>query len=156
MSLLEISSRVLLSFLKRVEGFSSLSDEDLLSLVLPMVTVLEYEKGDIIINKGSVGDTIFILFAGKVRIEVEGKENSPGLELKRGDVVGEMALVSNDPRSANVVATSSVVMLILDVETFQTLMMQNWQVCRAFANLIGHRVLEQEKRHWKSGNISSE
>ncbi|MBF0187731.1 MAG: cyclic nucleotide-binding domain-containing protein [Magnetococcales bacterium] len=147
MSLLEISSRVLLTFLKQVEGFRTLSDDEILGLILPMVTVMEFEKGDRIINKGSIGDTIFILFAGKISVEFEENGTKSSIELKKGSVVGEMALVSNEPRSADVISSSSVVMLILDVETFQTLMMQNWRVLRAFAGLIGHRILDAEKRN---------
>ncbi len=60
-----------------------------------------------------------------------------------GAGVGELSLGSNQLRTADVIAETQAIMLVIDIETFQELMSENWRVTQVFAALIGRRVLNK-------------
>jgi CRP-like cAMP-binding protein len=64
-----------------------------------------FEKGDVVFRQGETGDTMYILHEGALAVIRE--KDGTGTVLARlgtGDVVGEMALVDEGPRSATVKA----------------------------------------------------
>jgi CRP/FNR family transcriptional regulator, cyclic AMP receptor protein len=71
--------------------------------------------GGLVFEEGSVGDTLYLLALGQVRIEkrVEAGEFAELALLSPGDVFGEMALIENVPRSARAVAHTEVTLFVL-------------------------------------------
>jgi len=61
--------------------------------------------GSTLFHQGDPGDAAYVVLSGRLRILREG-EAGPTLlrELGRGEVVGEFALLTGEPRSASVVA----------------------------------------------------
>jgi len=68
-------------------------------------SVLSFEKGDTIVRDGEEGHQIFVLLEGEALVQ---KKTAKGLikiqPLKQGDVFGEMVLVDEKMRSADIVA----------------------------------------------------
>ncbi len=62
-------------------------------------------KGELLIKEGEPGEDAYLILRGSVQVykESEGSTISLGV-LKRGDIVGEMALIAKGPRNASVVA----------------------------------------------------
>lgn len=136
-----ITAEALLAFLGDVEGFKEIPTEDLEVFIVPLISIATYEAGQHIITKGSPGAHLFILYEGLARIHVTTAEGTQvQFDLEKGGVVGEMALVSNQRAVADVIADRQSVLLTLDVETFQSLMVNLWRVTKAFAGLIGQRL----------------
>ena len=74
----------------------------------------------IVVAEGEPGDSLFVLAGGKVKVALFG-ENGRELtlsELKPGDFFGEMSLLDNRPRAANVVALEDTTLLVLSREAF--------------------------------------
>jgi CRP-like cAMP-binding protein len=74
----------------------------------------------IIVAQDEPGDAMFVIVSGRARVALFG-ENGRELtlsELKPGDFFGEMSLLDNRPRSANVVALSDCTLLMLTREAF--------------------------------------
>lgn len=71
--------------------------------------------GDVIFEEGTPGDTMFLLAAGRVRIEtrVEAGGFAELAVLAPGDVFGEMALIEKLPRSARAVAHTDTTLFVL-------------------------------------------
>jgi CRP-like cAMP-binding protein len=78
---------------------------DELSAVLQLSRQESYESGEVIIREGAGGSTMYVVVDGLVAVrKAAGKES---VEIKRigsGDCFGEMAVVSQMPRAASVVA----------------------------------------------------
>ncbi|GAB0189192.1 cGMP-dependent protein kinase 2 [Grus japonensis] len=79
-----------------------------------------YDKGDYVIREGEEGNTFFIIAKGKVIVTQSTADHSqPQLikNLHKGDYFGEKALISDDVRSANVIADEyNVECLVIDRE----------------------------------------
>ncbi|MGH7902677.1 MAG: cyclic nucleotide-binding domain-containing protein [Candidatus Dormibacteraceae bacterium] len=76
-------------------------------------------KGTVVIRQGDPGDALYVIEEGRCEVAVE---EAPGHTitvafLGSGDFFGEMALVSEDPRSASVRALEDCRLLVLDRQT---------------------------------------
>lgn len=85
--------------------------------------VVKYPAGTRIITKGEVGSTFYIIKQGSVLCtEIGANAHFPDIELKEGRYFGERALISKEPRAANVIATTDVELLSLDETSFTSLL----------------------------------
>lgn len=85
-----------------------------------------FHPGQIIYQEGEPGDNMYIIWSGKV-VAYKGELNSPTILGFRGagEVIGEMALLENRPRSASVVAISETRMLCIQRGDFHHLLAEN-------------------------------
>lgn len=100
-----------LELLKTQHLFKGL-DQDVLEELRHRIRFQEYRKNDYILHKGGTGDSLLLLFTGRLQVislSEEGKE--VGLNfIEAGDYFGEIAIIDGGPRSAAVIAnTTSVV-----------------------------------------------
>ena len=102
------------SFLRRVPLFDCLGDRELAALA-DLTFARTFEKGQLIILVDEPGDTLFIIRSGQVKVSLiheDGREFILSL-LTEGEVFGELALLDDEPRSANVVAFEETELLML-------------------------------------------
>ena len=80
-----------------------------------VLAVRAVPAGGLVFEDGSVGDTMFLLAEGQVRIEkrVEAGGFAELALLSPGDVFGEMALIESVPRSARAVAHTDTTLFVL-------------------------------------------
>jgi cAMP-dependent protein kinase regulator len=84
-----------------------------------------YEAGVTIVNQGDPGDKFFIIEDGEAiatKSFVQGQIPQEVMQYKVGDYFGELALLHNEPRAANVVAKTQVRVLCLDRRSFKRLL----------------------------------
>lgn len=93
---------------------SGLSYEEAKSFI-SVGTVLRAKKDDLIVRTGDVGNEMFVLLTGavEVRLTDSGGTERNLVTLSQGDVFGEVAFLSESPRSANVVAMCDAEVLVL-------------------------------------------
>jgi cAMP-dependent protein kinase regulator len=111
-------------FLSRVEILSNMDPYERGQLA-DALKVESYNDGDIIIREGDQGDTFFIVEEGTAKATKTIHAGQPPQEVKSyhaGDYFGELALLKNEPRAANVVATSSLKCVALDRHSFKRLL----------------------------------
>ena len=107
--------------LARVDLFSGLRKKEVTE-VATYCREGHYSPGSVLISQGEKGLGLFILIQGTVRIT---RKNSPDGEeqvlgtAKAGDVIGEMALLDDLPRSATVTAVDEVTVLVLPFWEFR-------------------------------------
>lgn len=93
----------LLALLASTDVFQHL-DVELLREFEHLLKRIFLPGGDTLTRRGDPGDSVYILVNGRLRVFVqdeEGREKAVG-EVARGQVVGEMALLTDAPRSATV------------------------------------------------------
>jgi len=108
-----LSDTLMKSFL-----FSELDKPDLDLLLLAMKEQT-FEAGAKVINEGDDGDYLFVIEKGNLDCvkTIDGAEKVVKV-VSAGDVFGELALLYNCPRAANVLAKDSSICWQLDRETF--------------------------------------
>jgi CPA1 family monovalent cation:H+ antiporter len=74
-----------------------------------------------VVHEGDAGDAMYFISNGSLRVELEPE---PVL-LGSGDFFGELALITHQPRNADVVATGFADLLVLRTSDFQKLMEAN-------------------------------
>ena len=85
--------------------------------------IQRYSDGDVIISEGVVSNSAYVVVSGKVRVtkKVNNKIVIVGT-LKKGDVFGEMGLISTAVRSASVLAVGEVTVGFIDRDSFDSLL----------------------------------
>ncbi len=110
--------------LARVDLFSRLRWKELTE-VAKCCRVAKYSPASVLISQGEKGLGLFIITKGTVRIT---RKNSPdGAEEVLGtagmaDIIGEMALLDDMPRSATVTAVDEVTVLVLPFGEFRMIL----------------------------------
>jgi putative ABC transport system ATP-binding protein len=83
------------------------------------ITRESFAPGETIIRQGEIGDTFYVIESGVVEVSrVRDGVPSGGATLTTGDVFGEVALLTGEPRNATVVARGPVVTFTLAKEHF--------------------------------------
>ncbi len=115
-----------LKILQSVPIFVGLNPS-LIERIMPLLHREEYRKDDKIIEEGNVGNSMFILLKGSVRVTKYGQDHKEILisNMETGSYFGELSLVDNLPRSANVLANEDSVLLSLGKNAFEKLLSEN-------------------------------
>lgn len=105
----------------------------------------EYKKGSDIIKEGDMGDKLYIIADGEVGISkvVSNQVVFFITTLKKGDIFGEMAIISSYPRSANVFAKTDVKLIYLSKDAFELLKRDNPVVFGKFAWILAKILAER-------------
>jgi len=84
-----------------------------------------YEKDQYVIHEGEEGNVFYLIMEGEAiatKTIEPGKPPHQVYAYKPGDYFGERALLKNEPRAANIIATSQLKVLSLDRHSFKRLM----------------------------------
>ena len=89
-----------------------------------------YEKqlntGEVLFKDGDVGDEMYLIKSGKIRISKPAGEIEKTLAiLKEGDFFGEMSVIDGSPRSASATAVEPTELVIFDREVFMNQVREN-------------------------------
>jgi serine/threonine protein phosphatase PrpC len=110
-----------LDTLRHIQLFEELSMAELLR-VSNACRTQEFGPGDVIIREGETSEALFLLVSGQVVVE---RSEHPVAILGAGSHFGEMALLSQRPRSATVKARSASVVLVLERPLFFAMLQQD-------------------------------
>ena len=128
--------------LKSTEIFAETPEEALISIA----NILEEEEilaDNMIFEKDTVGNCMYIVYHGKVRIH----DGTQILAVREsGAVFGEMSLLDTEVRSASATAEEDVFLLRLDQEPFYEMMAESLEVSRGVIQMLTHRLRETTRR----------
>ncbi|XP_068043760.1 cGMP-dependent protein kinase 2 isoform X2 [Anomalospiza imberbis] len=140
------------NFLRSVSLLKNLP-EDKLTKIMDCLEVEYYDKGDYVIREGEEGNTFFIIAKGKVIVTQSTTDHSQPQVIKnlhKGDYFGEKALISDDVRSANVIADEyNVECLVIDRETFNQTVGTYEELQTYLEGYVANLAQADEKRHAK-------
>lgn len=123
-------------FLKGVELFSQIPGEDL-SQIGQIADEVEFEREALIIDEGELGDSMFLVISGQVRVHQGDKEIAV---LGERQVVGEMAVLDSEPRSASVTAFSDVTLLRILQEDFSDILTEKPEIALNIIKVLSRRL----------------
>ena len=92
---------------------------DLLEVFRGSEDVVEFPAGAVIIEEGQEGDHMYVVMEGEVRISLKGRHLATALP---GEIVGEIALINSELRSATVTAKTDCVLASIDQASFDSLL----------------------------------
>jgi CRP-like cAMP-binding protein len=110
-----MESSKILSVFKRVDFFDDLPIQKAQEFI-DIVNVEKYQKGDIIVRKGTKGIKFFIIYSGNVSVLIKGQEEKKIYGAY--DTFGEIALMTDSPRAANIIAETDVVVFTIEKYRF--------------------------------------
>jgi HEAT repeat protein len=122
--------------LKAVHMFAEASEDDLAD-VAAILEEVSYRQGDVIFEKGEVGDSLYIIIEGRVRV-YDGERTI--VHLGERDIFGELALLDPEPRFASIAADQDTRLFRLDREAFLELMAGNIEIVRGVLHVLCERL----------------
>lgn len=114
-----LATKVVMASMRDARFFSTFTNRELLRL-LNICETRDFEPEEVIFKEGEPGDTMYIVLSGQISI----RKQFPG-EVKEltvinpGESFGEMAILDNDPRSADAVAAWDATVFEINHTTLQ-------------------------------------
>lgn len=105
-----------------------------------------YASGSVVIREGEPGEEAFVIVSGRCRVTAMSEGKRVVLrELGPGDLFGETAVFSDEPRSATVEATETLEVRVVNRQTLsQTLGLDTW--AGEFVRTLAERFREADRR----------
>ncbi len=123
----------------KVPFFASLGPSTIAD-VTEMLRTIDLPPRATVIRKGEPGDCMYFIASGEVEVDLPGKK----VQLGEGAFFGEMALLGNNLRSANISTTKLSKLLVLDLVDFRVLMARHPDLARSIDIEAQRRATENE------------
>ncbi len=129
--------------LKLLSGLSSGQLEDVSRRLKPV----RYRQGEVIIREGDPGHDMYFIESGRAQVR-RGDPSRPVViaELRAGDLFGEMALLTGNPRSATVTALSDLELWSMAQADFDDLVTAYPNLALTLSRLLSERLRETDAR----------
>ncbi len=131
---------VSLETLTEFSVFRRLSRETLEQLQSAL-TLTHVRGGETLFEQGDKGDCLYVIVFGRLRVSIRDEAGERLIrEMGRGEVVGEMAILTGEPRSATVRAVRDTELLRLSKAGFEQAVVKNPGAMLDISRLIVHRL----------------
>lgn len=110
---------------------------DLLEIFKDSEDLVDYPAGSVIITEGEGGTQMYVVMEGEALISLKGKELATA---GQGELVGEMALISSDIRSATVTAQTDCTLALIDQKSFESMLRYVPDFSIYVINLLANRL----------------
>lgn len=116
--------------------------ESQLSGVLARGRIITFRPDEAIVERGEPGRSLFVVMSGRARVEAGGRYH----DLKRGDFLGEMSVLSSKPRMRTVKAVEPLKALEIQCEDIDAFLRENPAVALHMLRVMAERLREVEER----------
>lgn len=116
-----------------------------------------FKKGELIVGEGDTDNSVFYILDGEanaLRYSINGAEVFIDT-FGSGDLVGEMAVLTNGPRTADIYALSDLQMAVFSAAAFNSLMARHGAMGLQVSRLLARRVLATTRRMFEQTTLSS-
>jgi CRP-like cAMP-binding protein len=124
--------------LAAVPLFAGLSRKEL-GDITRLVTEVEFSPREYLTHEGETGREAMVLLAGRATVRRNGRKIAV---MEAGDVVGEMSLITERPRSASIRADTFVTALVMNSREFHTLIDDHPQVGVKILRTVARRLVD--------------
>jgi CRP-like cAMP-binding protein len=116
--------------------FSGCSKKELRTIAT-LADEIDLRGGKVLMRQGAPGREFFVLLEGTVEVVRDGKKVTT---LGEGDFFGELALISNIPRTATVTATSPIRALVVFGRDFRRLLQEDAAIAMKVLGTMAERM----------------
>lgn len=116
--------------------FPGASDRDL-ATIDRNATEAHFAPGETLIREGAYGHEVFLLIDGEAEVRVDGRRVAT---LRPGDVAGELALLGTARRTATVVATTDLMVMVSNPREFAAILADAPQLATRIRRSAGARL----------------
>lgn len=127
------------NLLSKFSIFQSIDEHNLKDLI-PFLKLRKFGPSDLIIKKGDKGKNLFIIASG--RVEVLNEDGISMSVLEKGEVFGEMSLISGNPVAATIKVLSPATVLSIRGEDFLKVLNKSSSLQMYFTRLLTRRLAE--------------
>ncbi|KRF02407.1 hypothetical protein ASG89_24345 [Paenibacillus sp. Soil766] len=133
--------------IKDMEMFKDFSNIELAKL-LGKLDKVKAQAGDTLFEQGDPGDSMYLIESGRIELFSQKQDSTRQslASLQDGDTLGEMALLTNEPRSATAIVAVESVLYYIDRETFDRLVIEQPQISSYFIRLLSGRLVSTNGR----------
>jgi signal transduction histidine kinase len=133
-----------LNDLRKSPLFEGLSDDELQQL-MDMADPVSLRAGEVLIKQGDLGDAAYVVIQGEFEIQKQTGQSLIKIDVRNpGDVVGEMALLSQTPRNATVIAKTDCEVLRIPPQAFENLLSTSTTAAMAVLHWVMTRLTQNE------------
>jgi len=134
---------------KGLKSFFGDFNDEVLAGILPSLTWVELTGGERLFQFGDVGEELYFVVSGRLRASIPGANGNEHVfgEIARGETIGEMSVITGEPRTATVHAVRTSVLVRLDRVRFETLLRDFPAISLRLTRLIVERLRRAERRH---------
>jgi hypothetical protein len=132
-------------FLRKVSLFAELAPADLKNVAAAGVENL-YPDGEMIAAQGEPGGAMHVVVKGEIEVDVKDDDRQVWLARRGpGEVVGEMSLITGEPRMASLVASGEVRTLSIDRPRFHRILTERPEVSLAVMRQLCFRIMQSRE-----------
>ncbi len=115
-----------IDILRTNELFKDLSEDELNNLA-SLTSRKSVPKNTLVLSEGDISSSMYLVSSGKLNVTLANEEGREIIltTLQAGDHFGELSLIDDEPRSANVIALEKCEFIILHRADFLNLLKQN-------------------------------
>jgi NTE family protein len=130
-----------------VEMFNGLAPREL-DEIAELFVPRHFRTDEYICRQGDAGSSLFLIRRGVAQVLAESAgEPMPLTLLRRGDVLGEMSLLTNEPRSASVLASGPTDVLELGQAAFFSMIARHPAILRNLNRILSRRLAQTNRIH---------
>jgi two-component system cell cycle response regulator len=136
------------SLLATVPIFRQLSTEQR-DLLLAGATEQSFTAGHVLIRESDPPDRLFVILSGRVRVLEVAPDSPVELivgELGEGEILGELSVLRNQPRSATVVAVERTHCLVIPQSEFLKVLQGSAELAVSLLRMLAGRLYETDRR----------
>jgi CRP-like cAMP-binding protein len=136
-----------LMMLRKVPLFSELTLEQL-EIISRIVTETEFYAGEIIFKENDMGDSLYIVVSGKVKIIKKYGTSDEIVLAELGEMAhfGEMAVLSDEPRSATALVSEDAKLISLKGERLKEIILQKPEMAFQIMRVLSERLKAADGR----------
>ena len=119
---------------------------DALEALVSNLELVHLDEGGVLFREGDAGDALYVIVEGEVSVQAEGPPRVEMARLGTGAFIGEVALMTEQPRSATVSAVANTELLRIDRHTLSRVLANHGDVLRAVLRFVRDRLVDRWMR----------
>jgi CRP-like cAMP-binding protein len=137
--------------IRKLDFFEPL-DQKIVRKIAHMCIVREFSTGDFIVRQGESGLGLYFITQGRAKVEIERNGIRAFVaELQSGDFLGELSIIDDKARSANVICMEDTRCLLLTRDTFSKLVNKHPEIAIQMVKTLVGRIRNTNEKISQSG-----